>query len=124
MKEVISTSKAPAAIGPYSQAIKTGGLIFVSGQLPIDESGNLSTGTITEQTKIVMNNVSEILKAAGSGLDKIVKTTILLTDLGVFGEVNEAYGEFFTNEPPARACFQVAALPKNAQIEIEVIAAI
>ncbi|MBE6012569.1 MAG: RidA family protein [Lachnospiraceae bacterium] len=124
MKEVVSTSKAPAAIGPYSQAIKTGGLIFVSGQLPIDESGNLSTGTITEQTKIVMNNVSEILKAAGSGLDKIVKTTILLTDLGVFGEVNEAYGEFFTNEPPARACFQVAALPKNAQIEIEVIAAI
>ncbi|WP_250230006.1 RidA family protein [Anaeropeptidivorans aminofermentans] len=124
MKEVISTSKAPAAIGPYSQAIKTGGLIFVSGQLPIDESGNLSTGTITEQTKIVMNNVSEILKAAGSGLDKIVKTTILLTDLGVFGEVNEAYGEFFTNEPPARACFQVAALPKNAQIEIEVIAAV
>jgi len=124
MKEVVSTSKAPAAIGPYSQAIKTGGLIFVSGQLPIDESGNLSTGTITEQTKIVMNNVSEILKAAGSGLDKIVKTTILLTDLGVFGEVNEAYGEFFTNEPPARACFQVAALPKNAQIEIEVIAAV
>ncbi|WP_040213242.1 RidA family protein [Clostridium polynesiense] len=124
MKEIIATKKAPAAIGPYSQATKFNGLVFVSGQLPIDpETGNLSTGSIGEQTTLVMNNVANIIAEAGSSMDKVLKTTILLKDINDFAEVNEAYGKFFTSNPPARACFQVAALPKGASIEIEVICA-
>lgn len=119
----ISTDKAPAALGPYSQAVVAGDFVFVSGAIPIDmKTGELSTGDIKEQTRICMNNLSTILEAAGSGLEKVVKTTIFLSDLSNFGNVNEAYGEFFKSNPPARACLQVAALPKNAQIEIEVIA--
>lgn len=119
----ISTDKAPAALGPYSQAVVAGDFVFVSGAIPIDmETGDLSTGDIKDQTRICMNNLSTILKAAGSSLEKVVKTTIFLADLSNFGNVNEAYGEFFKSNPPARACLQVAALPKNAQIEIEVIA--
>lgn len=119
----ISTDKAPAALGPYSQAVVAGDFVFVSGAIPIDmETGDLSTGDIKDQTRICMNNLSTILKAAGSSLEKVVKTTIFLANLSNFGNVNEAYGEFFKSNPPARACLQVAALPKNAQIEIEVIA--
>lgn len=119
----ISTDKAPAALGPYSQAVVAGDFVFVSGAIPINmETGDLSTGDIKDQTRICMNNLSTILGAAGSGLEKVVKTTIFLSDLSNFGNVNEAYGEFFKSNPPARACVQVAALPKNAQIEIEVIA--
>lgn len=119
----ISTNKAPAALGPYSQAVVAGDFVFVSGAIPIDmETGDLSTGDIKDQTRICMNNLSTILEAAGSSLEKVVKTTIFLADLSNFGNVNEAYGEFFKSNPPARACLQVAALPKNAQIEIEVIA--
>ena len=121
--ERISASNAPSAIGPYSQAIKSGDFIFVSGQLPvIPATGELLTGDIKEQTRCVFGNISAILKEAGSDLDKIVKATVFLTDLGKFGDVNEAYGEFFGEIPPARACFQVAALPRNAEIEIEVVA--
>lgn len=119
----ISTDKAPAALGPYSQAVVAGDFVFVSGAIPIDMStGELSTGDIKDQTRICMNNLSTILEAAGSSLEKVVKTTIFLSDLSNFGNVNEAYGEFFKSNPPARACVQVAALPKNSQIEIEVIA--
>ena len=124
MKEIISTEKAPAAIGPYSQAVKYNGVIYISGQLPIDmKTGELCKGSMAEQTTCVMNNAAEIMKKAGSDMSKVVKTTILITDLGAFGEVNEAYGKFFDKEPPARACYQVAALPKGAQIEIEFICA-
>jgi len=120
--KAIKTLKAPAAIGPYSQAIQSNGFIFVSGQLPIiPETGELDTGDIQSQTRRVMKNISAILEEAGSSLSKIVKATILITDLSKFQDINQAYGEFFEETPPARACYQVAALPKNAEIEIEVI---
>ena len=124
MKEIISAANAPAAIGPYSQAIKHEHVVYVSGQLPIDPAtGACSTEDITGQTKLAMNNISNILKAAGSSLDQILMTTILVTDLANFGAVNETYGSFFEKDAPARACYQVAALPKNAEIEIAVVAA-
>ena len=120
--EKIATNNAPAAVGPYCQAIKSNGFIFVSGQLPIDTgSGKLLEGSIADQADCIMNNISEILREAGSGLHKIVKTTILAKDLTKFQEINEAYGRFFKGTPPARACCQVAELPKNAELEIEVI---
>jgi len=122
--ERIHTDKAPAAIGPYSQAVKANGFIFVSGALPVDmATGELSKGDIAEMTRCCLNNLQAILAAAGSGLDKAVKTTVYLKDLANFGAVNAAYAEFFPGIAPARACVQVAALPKNAEIEIEVIAA-
>lgn len=122
--ERIHTDKAPAAIGPYSQAVKANGFIFVSGALPVDmRTGELSKGDIGEMTRCCLNNLQAILEAAGSGLDKAVKTTVYLKDLGNFAAVNAAYAEFFPGIAPARACVQVAALPKNAEIEIEVIAA-
>ena len=120
---VINTVNAPAAIGPYSQATEFNGLIFVSGQLPIDPAtGKLVEGDIKAMTRQSMNNIKAILEAAGSGLDKILKTTVLVKDLGTFGEVNAAYGEFFPGQAPARACFEVAGLPKGALIEIEAVA--
>lgn len=120
---VISTEKAPVAIGPYSQGIAANGFVYVSGCLPIDmNTGNLSTGDIAEQTRCSLRNVAAILEAAGSSLDKVVKTTVFVTDLANFGAVNGAYAEFFQSEAPARACVQVAALPKNAEIEIEAVA--
>ena len=120
---VVSTNNAPAAIGPYSQATEVNGMIFVSGQLPIDPAtGVLVEGDAKAVTRQSMNNIKAILEAAGSSMDKIVKTTVLVQDLGTFGDVNEAYGEFFGEKAPARACFQVAALPKGAMIEIEAIA--
>ena len=120
---VINTLMAPAAIGPYSQATEFNGLIFVSGQLPIDPAtGKLVEGDIKAMTRQSMNNIKAILEAAGSGLDKILKTTVLVKDLGTFGDVNAAYGEFFPGQAPARACFEVAGLPKGAMIEIEAVA--
>lgn len=120
---VVSTSNAPAAIGPYSQAVEVNGLIFVSGQLPIDPAtGVLVEGDAKAVTRQSMNNIKAILEAAGSSMDKVVKTTVLVQDLGTFGDVNAAYGEFFGEKAPARACFQVAALPKGAMIEIEAVA--
>ena len=119
----ISTDKAPAAIGPYSQAIEHGGMIYVSGQLPIDPAtGKFAEGGTKELTRQSMNNISAILEAAGSGMNKVVKTTIFVQDLGEFGAINEAYAEFFGETAPARACGQAAALPKGAQLEIEAIA--
>ena len=119
----ISTDNAPAAIGPYSQAIEHGGMIYVSGQLPIDPAtGKFAEGGTKELTRQSMNNISAILEAAGSGMNKVVKTTIFVQDLGEFGAINEAYAEFFGETAPARACVQAAALPKGAQLEIEAIA--
>lgn len=119
----ISTDRAPAAIGPYSQAVEHGGMIYVSGQLPIDPAtGEFAEGGTKELTRQSMNNISAILEAAGSGMNKVVKTTIFVQDLGEFGAINEAYAEFFGETAPARACVQAAALPKGAQLEIEAIA--
>ena len=123
LKTSITTSDAPDAIGPYSQGIKCGEFIFVSGQLPIDpKTGEFVTGTVGDLTKQSMNNISAILKEVGSSIDKIVKTTIFVSDLADFGEVNKAYAEFFKDIPPARSCVQVAAIPKGSKIEIEAIA--
>ncbi len=120
--EKISSSNAPKAIGPYSQAIRSGSLIFTSGQIPIvPETGNLADGGIEAQTTQVCKNLSEVLKAAGSSLEKTVKTTCFLFDINDFAAFNSVYEHFFPNNP-ARSCFQVAALPKGALVEIEVIA--
>lgn len=124
-KKQIATPQAPSALGPYSQGISTGNLVFISGQLPIDPAtGSLIEGSISEQTALIMKNIQAIAEEAGSSLDRIVKTTIFLTDLGNFKEVNEAYGVFFKDAPPARATIQVAALPLGASVEIEAIAII
>ena len=124
-RRVIRTDKAPAPFqgAPYSQAIEHGGLVFVSGQLGIDPGGNLVEGGIAEQTEQVMQNLSAILEAAGTNLQNVVKATIFLADLGDFQAMNEVYARHVGNEPPARATFQVAALPSGALIEIDVIAA-
>jgi 2-iminobutanoate/2-iminopropanoate deaminase len=122
VKEVITTNNAPGAIGPYSQAIKKGKLIFVSGQLPVNPQTGEIPEDIKEQTKLSLNNVKEILEEAGASLDDVVKTTVFLKDLSNFSEVNEIYGEFFTENYPARCCVEVARLPKDAGVEIEVIA--
>jgi len=122
-KEYIETKMAPAAIGPYSQAIKVGNLIFTSGQIPIDpESGNVIEGTIKEQTDQVMKNIKAILEAAHSDMGAIVKTTIYLTKMSDFSIVNEVYGNYFKENPPARATVEVSSLPKGVQVEIEAIA--
>lgn len=125
MKAVISTENAPKAIGPYSQAIRCGDLVFISGQLPVDmETGELCSGSIAEQVRHSLKNASAIASAAGTNLQNAVKTTVLLTDMNDFAEVNTAYADFFPNNPPARSCFAVAALPKGAKIEIEIICGI
>jgi 2-iminobutanoate/2-iminopropanoate deaminase len=125
LKKQIQTNAAPAAIGPYSQAIKAGDLIFYSGQIPLDpETGALVVGGIVEQTHQVMANMRAMLHASGRDFADVVKTTIFLTDLADFATVNEIYGGFFTDVPPARACVQVAALPKGAQVEIEWISTV
>lgn len=122
---VVSTESAPAAIGPYSQAIAIGDLLFVSGQLPVDpDTGNLIEGDIAAMTRQIFQNMEQILLAGGSSLDSLVKTTVFLADLGDFQAMNAAYAEFFSANPPARSTIQVAALPRAARIEIEAIAAI
>lgn len=119
----ITTSAAPAAIGPYSQAIRAGNLIFVSGQLPINPATNeLITDDIGAMTRQIFANIAVILQAAGSSLDRIVKTTVFLADLNDFAAMNAAYAEHFSDAPPARSTVQVARLPRDARIEIEVIA--
>ncbi len=122
MKERISTEKAPAAVGPYSQGIAAGGFIFVSGQLPIGPDGELVTGDVKAAARQALDNVRAVLKAAGAGMNDVVKVTVYLTDIGDFGAVNEVYSEFFSEPYPARAAFAVNALPKGAPIEIEAIA--
>ena len=123
MNKNLSTPKAPAAIGPYAQGVQAGNMVFVSGQLPIvPETGDLHTGSMGEQTCQCMQNIAAILAEAGCTLQDVVKTTIFLKDLGDFVEVNAAYATFFPENPPARACVQVAKLPKDGRVEIEAIA--
>lgn len=122
-KRPISTDRAPAAIGPYSQAIVAGGFVFCSGQIPLDpETGELVSGGVEAETERVLDNLEAVLAAAGSSIEDVVKATIFLTDLEDFGVVNEAYGKRLGAAPPARATVQVAALPKGARVEIEVVA--
>ena len=122
-KTVISTAAAPAAIGPYSQAIRTGNLLFVSGQIPLDPtSGQIVGDDIQAQTRQVLKNLSAILEAAGSDLSRAVKTTVFLRDLGEFAAMNEVYAEFFGHQPPARATVQVARLPRDVAVEIDLVA--
>ncbi|MDD4321907.1 MAG: RidA family protein [Acidaminococcaceae bacterium] len=124
MKTEIKTTKAPQAIGPYSQAIEAQGFLFASGQIPLFvETGEVMQGTIEEQTHLVLDNIGEILRAKGLGYDSVVKTTVFLTDLADFAAVNGVYGTYFQEAAPARSCVQVAALPKGVKIEIEIIAA-
>lgn len=123
MKEVISTAHGPKAIGPYSQAIRANGLIFISGQVAFDPAtGNLVEGDIAAQTDRVMKNLKAIVEAAGSTLDKVVKTTVFLKDMNEFTKMNEVYGKYFAAAPPARATVEVARLPRDVRVEIELIA--
>ena len=123
MKEIISTTNAPAAIGPYSQAVKAGGMLYISGQLPIDPAtGEFAASDIAGQTRQSLENIKAILAQAGCGLENVVKTTVLLADIGDFGTMNGVYAEYFTGACPARAAFAVKALPKGALVEIEAIA--
>lgn len=123
MKTVISTEKAPGAIGPYSQTINTGSLIFVSGQLPLDPATGTFPEDIKGQTNQSLTNVKNILESVGSSMDKVVKTTVFLSDIGNFAAMNEVYGSFFTEGGyPARSAVEVAKLPKDAMVEIEVVA--
>lgn len=122
-KEIISTKNAPGAIGPYSQATKVGNLVYTSGQLPIDNgTGELVTDDIKKAAAASLDNVKAILEEAGTSLDKVVKTLVFLKDLNDFAAVNEVYAQYFTENYPARSCVEVAKLPKDAKIEIEVIA--
>ena len=121
--KVVFTEKAPAAIGPYSQGMKSGNMVFTSGQLPINmENGELEVSDIAAATKYSLENVKAILASEGLNMDQVVKTTVFLTDLADFAAMNEVYGSFFGENPPARSCVQVAALPKGAKVEIEAIA--
>jgi reactive intermediate/imine deaminase len=123
MKEAIATQQAPGAIGPYSQGVRAGDAVFLSGQIPLDPAtGQLVTGDIAAQTRRVMENLRAVLAAAGCDFSNVVRTTIYLTDLGNFAAVNEAYGSYFQPPFPARATVQVAALPRGAQVEIDAIA--
>ena len=123
MRDVVSSRYAPAAIGPYSQAIRAGGLLFISGQVPLDPvSGEVVNGDVSAQTHRVMRSLGAILEAADAGFDNVVRTTIFLTDLGDFARVNEVYGSYFTAPAPTRATVQVAALPKGVSVEIDAIA--
>jgi 2-iminobutanoate/2-iminopropanoate deaminase len=122
-RKIVSTTSAPAAIGPYSQAIQAGGFLFVSGQIPIDpDSGELVKGDIQAETRQVLDNLRAILEAAGSSMDQVVKTTLYIADMDAFGMINDIYAGYFAAQPPARACVQVARLPKDVQIEIEAVA--
>ena len=122
-KHVISTVNAPSAIGPYSQAVRTGNLLFVSGQIPIDpKTGEFVAGGVAEQTKQVLKNLAAVLEAAGSGLDRVVKTTVFLADMKEFSGMNEVYATFFSGPPPARATVAAAGLPREARVEIEAVA--
>ncbi|HXM35494.1 MAG TPA: RidA family protein [Pyrinomonadaceae bacterium] len=123
--DIVQTDSAPEAIGPYSQGIKAGGFLFVSGQIPIDpRSGQFVPGGIAEQTEQVMKNLSAVLQAAGTGLDRVVKATVFLADMDEFVAMNQVYGKYFSSNPPARATVEVARLPRDARVEIDVIALI
>jgi 2-iminobutanoate/2-iminopropanoate deaminase len=123
MREVIATQAAPQAIGPYSQAIKAGGMVFCSGQIPLDPaSGAIAGGDVAQQTERVLQNLAAVLAAAGSGLDRVVKTTVFLKNMGEFAAMNEVYGRYFKTAPPARSTVEAARLPRDVLVEIDVIA--
>lgn len=122
-RQIVKTENAPGAIGPYSQAVKTDSMVFVSGQLPFDPAtGNLVTDDIQAETRQALNNLKAILEVAGSSLEKVVKTTVFIKNMDDFPLINEVYGKFFTENFPARACVEVARLPKDANVEVEAIA--
>ncbi|EPR40226.1 endoribonuclease L-PSP [Desulfovibrio sp. X2] len=124
-KKIIATAKAPAAIGPYSQAVRTGSLVFCSGQIPLDpKTGELVPGGIAEQAEQSLTNLAAVLEAAGSSLEGVVKTTCFLADLADFAAFNTVYAKFFTADCPARSTFQVAGLPKGARVEVEAVAVV
>ena len=123
MKEIVSTENAPGAIGPYSQAIRANGMVFCSGQIPIDTStGEFVSDDVAEQTEQVLKNLGAVLEAAGTGLESVVKTTVFLADMNDFAAMNEVYARYFSDNKPARATVQAAGLPKNARVEIDCIA--
>lgn len=125
MKKIISTTKAPAAIGPYSQAIEVNGLLFTSGVIPIDpETNTLVEGDVAVQARQAIGNLKNLIEAAGSSMDKVVKTTVFIKNMNDFGTINDIYKEYFTSDFPARSCVEVARLPKDVLIEIEAIAAV
>ena len=123
-KEIISTSNAPSAIGPYSQGIKIGEMVFTSGQIPVNPSTGELVTEIKAATKQSLENVKAVLEAAGSSLEKVVKVVVFIKNMNDFAQVNEVYGEYFTENPPARSCVEVAKLPKDCVIEIEAIATV
>ena len=121
-RTIVETGKAPGAIGPYSQAVKTDTMVFVSGQLALDPAtGNLITDDTKTETRQAMNNLKNVLEAAGSNLEKVIKTTLFIKNMNDFPLINEVYGEFFKQNPPARACVEVARLPKDANFEVEAV---
>ena len=123
VRKIIAIDKAPRAIGPYSQAVRAGDLVFASGQIPIDPAtGEFVAGGIEEQTEQVLRNLTQVFGAAGIGLGQIIKTTVFLADMDDFSAMNEVYGRFFNENPPARATVQAARLPRDARVEIEAIA--
>ena len=123
MREIIATEAAPQAIGPYAQAVTLGDFVFTSGQIPIDpKTGAFVEGGIAEQTEQVLRNLAEVLRAAGTNLEGVLKTTVFLADMNDFAAMNEVYGRYFSNEPPARSTVQAARLPRDARIEIDAIA--
>ena len=121
-RNVVSTADAPQAIGPYSQAITIDNLVFCSGQIPLKPDGTVLEGDIAAQARQVLTNLKVVLEAAGSSLDRVLKTTVFLADMGEFAAMNAVYGEFFTANPPARSTVQVARLPRDVRVEIEAIA--
>ncbi|MCD9185245.1 MAG: RidA family protein [Pyrinomonadaceae bacterium] len=125
MKEIVSTENAPGAIGPYSQAVKTGNMVFCSGQIPIDPAtGEFVSNDVAEQTEQVLKNLSAVLEAAGTNLGNVVKTTVFLADMNDFAVFNEVYAKYFSDNKPARATVQAARLPRDARVEIECIAVV
>ena len=123
MKEIIESGRAPEAIGPYSQAVRAGGLVFASGQLPLNREGKIVEGGIEEQTVQALENLKVVIEAAGLTLAEVVRTTVYLQDLKDFGSFNEVYARYFPENPPARACVEVAALPRDARVEVAATAA-
>ena len=125
MKEIISTENAPGAIGPYSQAVKTNGMVFCSGQIPIDvATGEFVSADVAEQTEQVLKNLSAVLEAAGTSLNEVVKTTVFLADMNDFAAMNDVYARYFSENKPARATVQAARLPRDARVEIECVAVV
>jgi len=125
VKEIISTDKAPKAIGPYSQAVRAGGFLFTAGQIALDPAtGQIVEGNVARQTERVMQNLKAIVEAAGSSLDRAVKSTVYLKDMGDFGAMNEVYGRYFASNPPARSTVEAARLPRDVRVEIDLVVAL